>query len=307
MHAIETEDLAKRFGAHRAVDGVALAVPAGQVYGFLGPNGAGKTTTLRLLLGLLRPERGRIRLLGRDLARERLAIMREVGALIETPALYDHLSGRANLDLTRRVLGLPKTEIDRVLETAELGPAANRRVGGYSLGMRQRLALARALLGRPKLLLLDEPTNGLDPDGIHAMRRLIRELPDRAGATVFMSSHLLSEVEQTASVVGLMHAGKLVLQERLEAICGPDLSTLVFELDDPPRGAEVLARSGADVVRTEGARVHVRPPPAEDGRGLARRLNRVLVEAGLGVSRIAPEGRTLEQVYLAATGARAAA
>ena len=303
--AIETTALVKRFGRREAVSGVDLQVPSGLVYGFLGPNGAGKTTTLRLLLGLLRPDAGSIRLLGRDVSRERLRAVRSVGALIETPALYDHLSGRANLDLTRRLLDLPRSEVDRALEVADLGDAVARRVGGYSLGMRQRLGLARALLGRPKLLLLDEPTNGLDPDGIQAMRRLIRNLPERTGATVFMSSHLLSEVEQTATVVGLLHRGRLVLQDRLDALCAPELSTLVFEMDDAVRGAEALGRADALVVRIEGACVHVRPRSPEDERGFAQRLNRSLVESGFGVSRIRTEGRTLEQVYMAAVGAAA--
>ena len=300
MHAIETEGLTKRFGRSLAVDGLDLRVPTGCVYGFLGPNGAGKTTTMRLLLGLLRPQAGTVRLLGHDLRRERIAAMRGTGALIETPALYDHLSGRANLDITRSLLGLPKTEVGRALAAVDMETAADRRVGGYSLGMKQRLALARALLGSPRLLLLDEPTNGLDPDGIVAMRALIRDLPGRTGATVFMSSHLLSEVEQTATVAGLMSSGRLVLQDGVRALTAG--RSLRFDLDDVPRGAEVLTRAGAQLDGAEGeGTLRVRLSGEADGRAMAARLNRALVEAGLQVSAVAPEAQSLEQVYRDAT------
>lgn len=295
MNAIETEDLTKRFGKRTAVDRLSLSVPSGCVYGFLGPNGAGKTTTMRLLLGLLRPHAGAVRLLGHDVRRERLAALRLTGALIETPALYENLSGRANLDITRSLLRLPSSEVGRVLDVVELGDAAERRVSGYSLGMKQRLALGRALLGRPRLLLLDEPTNGLDPDGIVAMRALIRELPERTGASVFMSSHLLGEVEQTATIAGLMHAGRLVLQDSVQALTGAG-RTLAFELDDPRRGAEVLARAGASAAERSGV-LRIELQAEADPRSAAARLNRALVEAGLQVWSMSHETRSLEQVY----------
>lgn len=306
MHAIETEGLTKRFGRSLAVDGLNLRVPAGCVYGFLGPNGAGKTTTLRLLLGLLRPQAGTVRVLGHDLRRERIAAMRSTGALIETPSLYEHMSGRANLDMTRGLLRLPGSEVGRVLASVDLEDAADRRVAGYSLGMKQRLALARALLGSPRLLLLDEPTNGLDPDGIASMRALIRDLPDRTGATVLMSSHLLSEVEQTATVVGLMHAGRLKVQDTLAALIGGGGTTLVFELDDPRRGAARLRQAGAEVTETGGTGVRVLLKGGDDPRRAAAALNRALVEADVEVWRMAREDRTLEQAYFEATGLPAA-
>lgn len=300
MSALETEGLTKRFGRRTAVDALSLQVPSGCVYGFLGPNGAGKTTTMRLLLGLLRPQSGVVRLLGHDLRRARLAAMRSTGALIETPALYDHLNGRANLDITRSLLKLPRTEVGRVLALVDMESAADRRVGGYSLGMKQRLALGRALLGSPRLLLLDEPTNGLDPDGIVVMRALIRDLPERTGATVFMSSHLLSEVEQTATVAGLMSAGRLVLQDSVRALTAG--RSLRFEVDDPARGAQVLAAAGAELTDagTDGA-LRVRLAEGADARAVAGRLNRLLVEAGLEVSAVTLEARSLEQVYRDAT------
>jgi ABC-2 type transport system ATP-binding protein len=302
-YAVEATKLTKRFGRRTAVDRLTLQVPTGCVYGFLGPNGAGKTTTMRLLLGLLRPQAGSVRLLGRDLARDRIAAMRSVGALIEMPALYEHLSGRANLDITRSLLRLPRSEVDRVLALVDLDSAADRRVAGYSLGMKQRLALGRALLGGPKLLLLDEPTNGLDPDGIVSMRDLIRDLPGRTGATVFMSSHLLSEVEQTATVAGLMSDGRLLLQKSVAELTAG--RSLAFELSDPQRGAEVLSRNKALEIRLDGAAgLHVALPQGADPRDVAARCNRALVEDGLEVSAVSLGARSLEQTYRDAVAAQ---
>ena len=248
--AIETQALTKSYGTTLVLRGVALAVPAGCVYGFLGPNGAGKSTTMRALLGLIKPDCGSIRLLGIDLLRDRRAALRHVGSLVERPSLYDHLSGAANLDLTRVMLGLPGSEVGRVLEIVGLEQAGRKKVAEYSLGMKQRLAIGRAIMGTPRLLLLDEPTNGLDPDGIIAMRQLIRDLPERIGGTVFVSSHLLAEIEQTAMIAGLMQNGELVLQERVETLLGGH-GILRIELDDAARGLSVLTESGFSVESSE--------------------------------------------------------
>lgn len=304
MLAIETSGLSKRLGGRRVVDDVALRVPDRCVYGFLGPNGAGKTTVMRLLLGLLRPDAGTVRLLGHDLAGARRTALAQVGAFVESPGLYDHLSGRANLDLTRRLLGLDAREVDRVLEIVDLRGAADGRAGTYSLGMKQRLALARALLGSPRLLLLDEPTNGLDPDGIVAMRALIRSLPERIGGTVFMSSHLLSEVEQIATVAGVMRAGRLVLEDRVDALIG-DGRHIRIELDDADRGAAVLRSAGWTVSTTDSGAVRIACAAGSHAPTEAARANRLLVEAGLAVSALVPEARTLEDVYQQAAGASA--
>ncbi len=296
--AIETLGLVKRFGRTTVLDGVDLAVPEGCVYGFLGPNGAGKSTTMRALLGLIRADAGTIRLLGHDLRRDRRGALRNVGSLIEQPALYDHLSGTDNLRLTRILLGLPPGEEGRVLEVVGLAQAGRKLVGSYSLGMKQRLAIARAIMGTPRLLLLDEPTNGLDPDGIIAMRDLIRDLPNRIGGTVFVSSHLLVEIELTASVAGLMQGGRLVLQDKVSALLGSQ-SILRVTLDDPVRGAAVLAAAGlpgAVIERSSLVMSIARHDPA-----LAAAINRVLVEAGLAVSALERERPNLEQVYRRAT------
>lgn len=296
--AIETLGLVKRFGRTNVLHGVDLAVPEGCVYGFLGPNGAGKSTTMRALLGLIRADAGTIRLLGHDLRRDRRAALRHVGSLIEQPALYDHLSGTDNLRLTRILLGLPPGEEGRVLEVVGLAQAGRKLVGSYSLGMKQRLAIARAIMGTPRLLLLDEPTNGLDPDGIIAMRDLIRDLPNRIGGTVFVSSHLLVEIEQTASVAGLMQGGRLVLQDKVSALLGAQ-SILRVTLDDPVRGAAVLAAAGLSGAVIDGASLVM--PMARHDVALPAAINRVLVEAGLAVSALERERPNLEQVYRRAT------
>jgi ABC-2 type transport system ATP-binding protein len=302
MPAIETTQLSKRFRDVTAVDAIDLAVPERSVYGFLGPNGAGKTTTIRLLLGLLRPSGGSARIFGHDVTRERLAALRSVGAIVETPSLYDHLSGRANLEIACTILGLPSQEIDRTLELVGLAEAQRRRVGGYSLGMRQRLALARALLGSPKLLLLDEPTNGLDPDGIQEMRGFIRSLPERTGATVLLSSHLLSEVEQTATHVGMMSRGRLVVQDSLAGLLGAGDELIDVEVDAPDRAAAVLAAAGSAAEAPAGAGLRLRVGQGENARERAAAVNALLVSAGLKVFRLAPRSRRLEDVYMARVG-----
>ncbi|MBY0304270.1 MAG: ATP-binding cassette domain-containing protein [Sphingomonas sp.] len=238
--ALHTRSLTKRFARHIAVDDVSMAVPTQAIYGFLGANGAGKTTTLRLALGLLRADSGWVELFGRRVGRDTLP---RVGALIENPSLYPHLTGRENLDITRRLLGLDHGEIDRVLAIVDLASAERQRVGGYSLGMRQRLAIARALLGRPQLLILDEPTNGLDPEGIVDMRSLIRRLPATDGATLIVSSHHLAEIEQVATHVGLIHHGRLLLEQPLDVLLGQQ-TAVEIATDDLVASAELLDRAG---------------------------------------------------------------
>ncbi len=242
--AIETAGLGRRFGRQMGVDGVNLLVPERAVYGFLGQNGAGKTTTIRLLLGLLKPTAGTASIFGLDVQRSRCEAARLIGALVETPFHYDHLTGRENLAITRRLLAADKSEIDRVLETVDLTYAADRRVGGYSLGMRQRLGVARALIGKPRLLLLDEPTNGLDPHGILDMRKLIGSLPEREGVTMFVSSHILAEVEQTATHVGLMHQGRLLIQSSVVALRAGQTKTVRLKVDRPPETIALLRTMG---------------------------------------------------------------
>jgi ABC-type multidrug transport system ATPase subunit len=231
MHAVSTRGLTKRFGGVAAVTDVALEVPVRCVYGFLGLNGAGKTTTIRMLLGLVRPTAGEVHVLGLPMPARRREALARVGAVVEHPTLYPHLTGVENLELKRRLIGAAPSSIDHALEIVEMTAHARRLVGKYSTGMRQRMGIATALLGSPDLLILDEPTNGLDPSGIEGLRRLIRELPDRMDATVFVSSHILSEIEQIADHVGILHEGRLVLQGPLAPmrVGGRSLEQVFFD------------------------------------------------------------------------------
>ena len=294
MLAIETRDLRRRFGPTLAVDGVSLSVPRGCVYGFMGRNGAGKTTTLKMLLGLVRPDAGTIYIAGRNALADRLGAARCVGALLEAHGFYAHLSGRENLDLTRSLLGLRRSELDRVLDIVGLTTDAGRRVGGYSLGMRQRLGIARALLGSPEVLILDEPTNGLDPDGIADMRDFLRTLPARANATVLLSSHLLGEVEQVADRVGIIHQGRLVLQDDLATLRAGQAPQLQLGCDAPDRARALILSMG---LTPDPDSDRITLAPGADVRETARALNRGLVEAGIGVHELTPQARSLETIY----------
>ena len=296
MATIETEGLTRRFGRRTAVNAISMSVPEGAVYGFLGRNGAGKTTTLKMLLGLLKPTAGIARIAGQDVARDRIAAARRTGALLEAHGFYANLTGRENLDLTRSLLGLPRAESDRVLDVVDMRADAGRRVGGYSLGMRQRIGLARAMLGAPPVLILDEPTNGLDPDGIADMRRFLRDLPERAGATVLLSSHLLGEIEQTATHVGILSEGRLVLEgelARLKADLAPEIG---LRVDDPSRARAVLASHDLTVEdHSEGLTLRLRP--GSDHEAATAAVNRDLVTAGVAVFALAPRARSLEGIY----------
>jgi ABC-2 type transport system ATP-binding protein len=295
-HAVETHGLTRRFGTRTAVDAVSMTVPERSIYGFLGRNGAGKTTTLRLLLGLLRPDAGSIRIAGIDPAVDRLGAARRVGALLEAQGFYANLRGRENLDLARRLLGLPATEIDRVLEAVDLAAHATRRVSDYSLGMRQRLGLARAMLGSPPVLVLDEPTNGLDPEGIAEMRRFLRELPGRSGATVLLSSHLLGEIDQVATHVGILCEGRLVLEGSLAELKTGLGAEVAIGTDDLARAAEVARGHGFDIECRDDALI-ARLAPGEAARPASAALNRALCVSGVRVHAVTLRERSLETLY----------
>jgi ABC-type multidrug transport system ATPase subunit len=300
---IRTEGLTKRYGSVTAVDDVGLDVSAGDIYGFLGANGSGKTTTVRCLLGLVLPTAGRIELLGRTMPKAGREVLPKVGSLVEGPAAYGHLSGQANLVILDASGPRPPGPLGggrrnradrarRALEVVGLGEVGRRPVRAYSLGMRQRLGLAAALLRQPELLVLDEPTNGLDPQGIREVRTLLQQLHG-AGTTIFLSSHLLAEVEQLCTRIGLLDRGRLVLQESLTTLRAPTGRTVV-ETADVAHAAEVL---GGVVERVDGDRLLVSSP---DSAGVNSRL----VSAGVAVREIGPERRTLEQVIEERTSAR---
>ncbi|HEU4769712.1 MAG TPA: ABC transporter ATP-binding protein, partial [Pyrinomonadaceae bacterium] len=294
---IETRGLTRRFGARTAVDDLNLSVPAAGVYGFLGPNGAGKTTAIRMLLGLIRPNAGEVRLFGVAVARNRSALMRRVGALVESPSLYPHLTGRENLEVTRRLLGADRNLINVALNTVNLTKDANRRVREYSLGMRQRLGLALALLNKPELLILDEPTNGLDPAGIHEMRDLIRRLPAQFGVTVFLSSHLLSEVEQIASHIGIIHEGQLLFQGPLTELQARQQTQLIIGVKQIDVAVDCLTKAGWNVHRSVDGMLSVGAKTSDD----AITINKLLMGHGVEVFHIAVTQPSLEDIFLTLT------
>ncbi len=299
MHAspfdsvIELKGLCKRFGSLTAVDYLDLAVPRGEVFGFLGPNGAGKSTTIRMLVDLIRPTSGEILLFGLPLRRHRRQVLARVGALVEKPDFYNHLSARQNLRILARMLGgLPRRRIDEVLDTVGLLDRAEDKVKTYSHGMRQRLGIAQALLGKPELIILDEPTIGLDPQGMREVRLLIRELAQQ-GMTVFLSSHLLHEVEQVCTAMAVINRGRLVVQGPVKELLQSRPSSLLLEVDSVPHFAEMLAVLPF-VRRVEPLNRHWK---VDIPYGEIPRLNRFLVEKGIRVYRMQPQ-TSLEDFYL---------
>ncbi|MCU1628553.1 MAG: transporter related protein [Pseudonocardia sp.] len=292
---IATAGLTKRFGRVTAVDGVDLRVPEGVRFGLLGPNGSGKTTTVRMLLGLVHATSGSIEVFGEAMPRRAANVLPHVGALVEGPAAWGHLSGRANLRLLDAAgrggrLRDRRRRVEDVLEQVGLGGVDRRPVRAYSLGMRQRLGIAAALLRGPRLLLLDEPTNGLDPRGIQEMRSLLTEL-NEAGTTVVLSSHLLSEVEALCTQVGIMDSGRLVLDSPLDALRTPT-GRILLTTPDP---ASALGLLDGRVLSRVGNELVVRGDDAAE-------LNARLVAGGVRVSGLGAERRTLEQVVLELTG-----
>jgi ABC-type multidrug transport system ATPase subunit len=297
---ITTRALTKRYGAITAVRSVDLDVREGDRYGLLGPNGSGKTTLVRMLLGLVYATSGEIEVLGRGMPRYAREVLPQIGALIEEPAAYPHLSGRANLTLLdaagpsvpggRAARRTRRQRVDEALEQVGLAGVGRRPVKAYSLGMRQRLGLAAALIRRPRLLVLDEPGNGLDPRGIRDLRELLTGL-NEAGVTVLLSSHLLAEVELLCTRVGVLDEGRLVLQDDLAALRAPTGRIVL----DTPDADQVAALLDGQVEQRDGQRLLVR---YED----AAALNARLVGAGLRVSSIGPQQRTLEEIVLSVTG-----
>jgi ABC-2 type transport system ATP-binding protein len=293
---VRIQDVWKSFGRTTAVRGLSLTVPSQSVYGFLGPNGAGKSTTIRMMLGLLRPDRGTISLFGRPLATERISILGRIGSMVESPSLYLHLTGKENLEVHRRLLGLSRHVIHEALETVDLVSVADRVVRNYSSGMKQRLGLAQALLGSPQVLILDEPTNGLDPAGIHEVRTLVRDLPARLKMTVFLSSHLLAEVEQVATHLAIISQGQLKFEGTSEALRMGTRQTIVTEVDQPDRAFALLTSIGRKVSR-EGARLLIAPDVGYE----SAKINSILVEAGVSVSHLVTQRLTLEDAFLELT------
>ena len=298
---IETKALCKQYGPHTAVDHVELHVPQGCVYGFIGPNGAGKSTTMKMLLGLIHPTAGRVHLLGQELTeKSRLPLLRQTGSLIESPAGYLHLTAQENLEIVADLKGVPHKDIGRVLDIVQLTQDRNRRVGQYSLGMKQRLGIAMALLGSPKLLILDEPTNGLDPAGIQEMRTLIRNMPAATGATVLISSHLLGEMEQMVEQVGIIDHGHILFEGPLTELQRHSRGNVTLRLLDPAKAAPVLRANG---LTAHSDSCVVTLPPLQDA--LLADLVQKLAACGAGVVELTPHTKTLEEIFLSLTSEEA--
>jgi len=294
---LETQDLTKQLGGKKVVDGVNLTIGRGDIYGFLGPNGAGKTTTIRMLLGLAKPTAGTIRLFGKDIRKERIAILRKVGSLVEYPSYYGHLTAVENLEAVRRLLDVPKARIAEVLSIVRLTKDANRAVKGFSLGMKQRLGIATALLGNPELLVLDEPTNGLDPAGIQEIRELIKSLPRTNGVTILISSHLLSEVEQMANRVGIIAKGRLIYEDSIGRLREQAQGRIRLGVSDPEAAWRMLLAHGYPVGWENG----VLTATQTDNRVVAGIVAR-LVQSNFAVYRVEEESASLESIFLTMTG-----
>jgi ABC-2 type transport system ATP-binding protein len=299
--AIETSGVTKRFGARTAVDGVDLLVPRGSAFGFLGPNGAGKTTMIRMLLGLTQASAGQMRVLGHPVPADRAAALQRVGAIVEDPRFHNHLSGRENLSIVAAVRGAEADErIAPALARVGLSERADDKVKRYSLGMRQRLGVARCLLADPLLLILDEPTNGLDPGGIQEFREMIRAMVEQEGRTVFLSSHLLDEVEKICDAAAIVDRGKVITQGPIAELAeGGAHSELIVGVDDRERAIGLL--EGLHQVREarrsdDGLRVVL-----SGGPETAAQINVQLVSAGIAVTRLEPVRHSLEQRFLEVT------
>jgi ABC-2 type transport system ATP-binding protein len=298
---LRTELLTKRYGRRMAVDHLSLEVERGDIFGFLGQNGAGKSTTIRMVLGLVRPTQGGVRLLGQDVRRSPLRALRKVGAIIEAPAFYDHFTGWQNLRLLAAMSGgATQKRIEEILDIVGLSTRAHEPVRVYSHGMRQRLGIAQALLPAPEFVILDEPTDGLDPQGIREVRLLIRRLRDELKLTVLLSSHLLYEVEQICNRVAIIDHGRLLYQGTIEKLVATN-KTVKLTVDRPEEAYELLSadpsltvsRNGTESLYVEMADEHI------------PRVNALLVKRGFLVSELSPQRETLEQVFLRLTEKRA--
>lgn len=296
-YVIKTSGLTKSYRGRDAVSDLNLEIKKGEIYGFLGPNGAGKTTTIRMLLGLIRPTKGTVEILGKDLRRDKINILRRVGSLVEYPSYYGHLSAIENLEAIRRILNVPKSRIDEVLDIVSLTKEAKRAVKGYSLGMKQRLGIASALLGSPELLILDEPTNGLDPSGIHEIRELIKRMPQEHGITVLVSSHLLGEVEQMAGTVGIIREGRMVFQDtianlRQKAAGGIDITLSEAE------AALWLSKDNGLAGQLRDNVLHFEGVNDQQVAALVKRL----VENGHSIYRVEEKNKSLEDIFMEVIG-----
>ncbi len=298
-NVIETHNLCKSYHGRMVVDHLNLNVPQGSVYGFIGPNGAGKSTSMKMLLGLTHPTSGSVKLLNQTMNEEnRIALLCQTGSLIESPSGYLHLTAKENLSIIADLKGISHKDIDRVLEIVKLTADANRKVGQYSLGMKQRLGIAMALLGKPRLLILDEPTNGLDPAGIQEMRSLIASMPERTGATVLISSHLLSEMEQMVTQVGILNHGKMLFEGPLQELQKHSHGNIQLKVLDVPKSIAILNHQGIRTTMMKQPNLLELPPLSDE---ILAVLVRDLAESGAGVVGLTTQTKSLEEIFLSLT------
>lgn len=295
-YIIETNKLTKKFKNRYAVENVELKIKKGEIYGFLGPNGAGKTTTIRMLLGLAKPTYGSIRIFGKDMKKERISVLKKVGSLVEYPSYYGHLTAYENLEAIRILLDAPKSRIDEVLSIVRLSKDAKRPVKGFSLGMKQRLGIAAALLGNPELLILDEPTNGLDPSGILEIRELIKSMPKEHGITILVSSHLLSEMDQMATQVGIISQGKMIFQDSMEMLRQRSQSKILVKVNETEQAWKMLLSKGVPA-ELENQQLYL-PHSSDDA---ISSIIEELVHHRFSVYRVQEEKKSLEDIFLELT------
>ncbi|PBQ32458.1 multidrug ABC transporter ATP-binding protein [Sphingobacteriaceae bacterium] len=296
MYCLETQALSYSFSkTEKILDAINLQVPKGCIYGFLGPNGAGKTTSLKLVMGLLKKQEGEISIFGQSFEKNRVALLKRVGALIESPSLYGQLTAFENLLVLQKVYQCPKSRIDEVLQLVGLSHTKNKKTSAFSLGMKQRLSIAMALLHDPELLILDEPTNGLDPNGILEMRILLKRLNQQNGTTLIISSHLLSEIEKLVTHVGVIHKGRLIFQDSLQALMNKQNLSSVVRLDtsDDSRACLVLQEAGFTAVEIEGKLV-ISYKSKEETASLIKKL----IENKLDIFEVCIEKNDLETVFM---------
>lgn len=296
MFCVETTDLTFQFSPQEiALNKIQLQVPEGSIYGFLGPNGAGKTTTLRIILGLLKKQQGNVRFFEKDFSENRIEILQKVGTLIEAPSLYAHLTATENLQILQKIYQCPKERIAEVLEIVGLSKTGKKRAGKFSLGMKQRLSIAMALLHEPKLLILDEPTNGLDPNGIIEIRELLKKLNAEKNITVLISSHLLSEIEKLVSHVGIIHKGNMLFQGTLDDLHKKqsEKSLVGFETNNNIEALKLISANGFSANELHGI-VQI---PLTEKKNIAM-LNQILVQNGIEVYHIGIIKNDLESIFI---------
>ncbi|KFN02029.1 ABC transporter ATP-binding protein [Bacillus clarus] len=292
-YIVETTKLTKKYRNDYVVHNVDLKIPKGEIYGFLGPNGAGKTTSIRMLLGLIKLSEGKVIIFQQDLKKERLSILSKIGALVENPSYYAHLNAIENLEVYRILRNVPKEKIEEVLQIVGLQHAATQKVKEYSLGMKQRLGIAIALLGDPQLLILDEPTNGLDPEGIHEIRTLIKKLAQERGITILISSHLLSEIDQMATYVGIIAKGKLIFQDKIEILRQHAQHSISIMTDKPDTAWKIILAKGIPSIQEENQIILSNVSNKNVGE-----IVKALVTHNIAVFRIEENKKSLEEIFL---------